>query len=333
MASSLPLLILLWFIVLFPESGSAQSLTPPPSRFGFRATDDPVGFIPDVVSQVPNPPVHTYNPDGTLIGCPVEFSKTRTYTYPALIGPEASVAFIQKKLKGGTSGCADSIQFNGTAYPVYSTVPQMMTIQYGYQNPFGYFDQTQLPQWSNGTIVPPSAAAQLNCGRRTGTTPGFSQTGDNSALLVAKNSEAACLSYSQYYIPNLPNTKGPDGLTDLDHSGLTENIVWSTDEYKQVDNDPNYLGATDHLFQYGWAFDPRNVGQDVYWTNLNNIASGGPRLCRTRSPADAPPALRRPRRQKLSRAGQRDEAAVRPTGGRRQAGSARRSSLIANAVS
>jgi len=260
-----------------PKSADTPTLSPTPGRFSFRGMDDPVGFVPDVSSQVPNPPVATYNPDGTRVDCPAETTTGASYTYPGLSSPIATVNFVRKKLNG--SGCMSSIHFpapNDTSYTVYSTVPQQMTIAYGYAHPYPYFDQTQLPSWSNGTIAPPSANDSINCGSTSATAAGTSQTGDNTPVLVAVNSNSQCQQWSQFYIPYLPNTKSQNGLSDLDHKGLTENIVWNADEYMQVGNDPNYFPQAEHLFQYGWAFDPRNVGQTITWNALNNIASGGP---------------------------------------------------------
>ncbi len=103
-------------------------------------------------------------------------------------------------------------------------------------------------------------------------------TGDGTTVLLATNSNANCQAWSQFYVPYLPNAKSTDGTADLDHKGLTENIAWNTDEYLQIGHDPNYLPVAQHLFQYGWAFDPHNIGQTIFWNELNNTASGGPPL-------------------------------------------------------
>lgn len=259
------------------KATDTPALKPPPARFSFHALDDPVGFVPDVTSQVPNPPSSTYNPDGTRVDCPASSTTGANYTYPELTGPEATVKFVRKQLNG--SGCASGITFpsaGGTVYTVYSTVPERMTIAYGYANPYPYFDQSQLPNWSNGTVVPPNVNASINCGSASATTTGVSQTGDNTPVLLAVNNSSECQQWSQFYIPYLPNSKSQNGLSDVDHKGLTENIVWNTDEYVQIGNDPNFYPQLQHLFQYGWAFDPRNVGQTIAWNALNNTGANGP---------------------------------------------------------
>src|SRR5450432_2965537 len=49
------------------EIEDANQLSPPPARFSFRGQDDPVGFVPEATSQAPNPPLSSYNPDGTRV--------------------------------------------------------------------------------------------------------------------------------------------------------------------------------------------------------------------------------------------------------------------------
>lgn len=255
---------------------TANVLTPPPARLSFRGQDDPVGFVPEATSQVPNPPVASYNPDGTRVDCPAETTSSFSYTYPGLTGPQATVNFIRKQLSG--SGCATSITFpasNSTVYTIYSSVPERMTIAFGYAHPYNYFDQTQLPSWTNGTIAPPNSSSTINCGSPSATATGTSMTGDNTPVLLAANTGANCQSWSKFYLPYLPNSKSTDGSSDLDHKGVTENIIWNTDEYLQIGNDPNFYPAAEHMFQYGWSFDPRNVGQTIFWNALNNIAAGG----------------------------------------------------------
>ena len=251
-------------------------LSPPPARFSFHGHDDPVGYVPDVSSQVPNPPAATYNPDGTRMDCPVSTTTGASYTYPGLSGPEATVSFVRKQLNG--TGCATGIAFpstSSTVYTVYSTVPERMTIAYGYAHPYPYFDSSQLPNWVNGTTVPPTSNSKINCGSASATTNGTSLTGDSTPVLVASNNSANCQQWSQFYLPNLPNSKTQNGLADLDHKGLTENIVWNTDEYLQIGNDPNFYPADQHMFQYGWAFDPRNVGQTISWNALDSKGDNG----------------------------------------------------------
>src|SRR5580698_4954463 len=85
------------------------SLSPQPTRYSFRADDDPVGFVPEVSSQVPNPPLASYNPDGTRVDCPASTTAPISYTYPGLTGPAATVNFVRKQLSG--SGCTAAIEF------------------------------------------------------------------------------------------------------------------------------------------------------------------------------------------------------------------------------
>lgn len=253
------------------------TLTPPPARFSFRGQDDPVGYVPEATTQAPNPAVASYNPDGSRVDCPASTAAPVTYTYPGLSGSAATATFLRKQLSG--NGCNSSISFptaSDTSYTVYSTVPETMTINYGYANPYGYFDGGQLANWKNGTVTPPSGDSLINCGEPTATVSATSTSGDGTPVLLASNNSSQCAAYSQFYIPNLSNTKSTDGSKDLDHNGLTENIVWSTDEYLAIPYDNAQYPAAQHLFQNGWAFDPRNVGQDIFWNNMNNVASNGP---------------------------------------------------------
>ena len=267
------LFALLCCIILIAAALQTPPL-PQPGRFAFRSASDPIGFVPEASSQDPVPPVPTYNPDGTLQAAPVEFSRTFTYNYPSVSGPAGTITFIQKKLTVKSSPGSDSIDFLGITYPVYSTVPENMTIAYGYQHPLSYFDQNQVSMnWSVGTILPPDSSAKINCGSPSAKSPQTTQTGDGSQVILAQNNSTSCAGYSRFYLPYLPNTKAGDGLTDLDHIGLTENIAWNSDEYIQIGNDPNFYPALEHLFQYGWSFDPRNVGQALQWNNLT--ADGG----------------------------------------------------------
>lgn len=255
----------------------AATLSPPPARFSFRAQDDPVGYVPEATSQAPNPAVASYNPDGTRVDCPASTTTSATHTYPGLSGAAATVAFLRKQLSG--SGCVSAISFptaSDTSYTVYSSVPESMTIAYGYANPATYFDSSQIADWHNGTTIPPNNSAVINCGAASATASATSTSGDGTSVLLASNSSPNCAAYSQFYIPNLPNTKSTDGTSDVDHNGLTENILWNTDEYLPIAYDSVQYPAAQHLFQFGWAFDPRNIGQDIFWNNMNNIASNGP---------------------------------------------------------
>lgn len=258
-----------------PTQGAV--LSPPPARFSFRAQDDPVGYVPEATSQAPNPAVASYNPDGTRVDCPASTTAPATYTYPALSGATATVTFARKQLSGST--CTAAISFptaSDTSYTVFSAVPESMTIANGYANPSLYFDSSQLADWKNGTTVPPSDSASINCGLPSSTAKTTSSSGDGTAVLLASNNSTNCAAYSQFYIPNLPNTKSTDGNSDVDHNGLTENIVLNTDEYMPIAYDSVQYPAAQHMFQYGWAFDPRNIGQDIFWNNMNNVASNGP---------------------------------------------------------
>ena len=223
----------------------ATPLSPPPARFSFRAQDDPVGYVPEAASQAPNPALASYNPDGTRVDCPASTTTPATYIYPGLTGPSATVTFLRKQLSG--NGCKAAIAFPTAAdksYVVYSAVPEKMTIAYGYANPSTYFDGSQLADWKNGTTVPPSDSAAINCGAASSTAKTTSTSGDGTAVLLASNSNSNCAAYSQFYIPNLPNTKSTNGNSDVDHSGLTENIVLNTDEYVPIAYDSvQYLCA------------------------------------------------------------------------------------------
>jgi len=129
----------------------------------------------------------------------------------------------------------DSISFNSTEYVVYSAVPDYMTISQAYQTNF------------DGAVSTLSTAAS-----------GLS----SSPVLIANNNHES----AKYYIPNFPNGTN-------DHTGLTENIIWSIDEYDGLPSTISTKVAQAHMVQYGWAFDPTKKIAAISWQHL--AADGG----------------------------------------------------------
>ena len=175
-----------------------------------------------------------YNVDGTAIANPL------VSVAPVTVD---GVQYLRKKLSS-----SDSVTFQGQSYPVYSAVPENMTIPYAAQNIAQYFDPaTFAANFPNPPqLVAPSTLSQLLATKTATQVPG-----DNSSVLIVQNN---------IFLPNLASSANTP-------QGLTENIYWTVDPW--MDN-PNAMAPSVHMLPYGWALDALNVQKGVTFPSLIN---------------------------------------------------------------
>jgi hypothetical protein len=171
-----------------------------------------------------------------------------------------------------------TIRFNGSDYTVYSVISQDMTINWAYNHASDYYSLAAITDHDSITPLidfPVPIPNKINTGLATAlkaNQPPNAPLGDDrgateeDVYLTVPPADAS----SRYFIPNLPNTPGQ-------HNGLTANIYFVVDPFI---GKPGYWPSTDsppfgsyHLTPYGWAMDPRTVGQN-YYVNLLNKSGG-----------------------------------------------------------
>ena len=175
----------------------------------------------DVPQQMSNNSflISSYNSDGTLASNPVIYEGTETVN---------GITYVKKKLTSGST-----ITFNKKSYTVYSSVPDYMTIASAYKS----------KNINSGNASTISTAS----GDKTSIYSG-------DPIQLALNEEG-----SEYYIPNLPNTAG--------HNGLTENVAWTVDPYANIST---YTPSSTHGPQHGWAFDSEKLQFAITWNKLDS---------------------------------------------------------------
>ncbi|HPZ09549.1 MAG TPA: carboxypeptidase-like regulatory domain-containing protein [Candidatus Eremiobacteraeota bacterium] len=178
-----------------------------------------------------------YNQDGSLKSNPVIDAGT--------INIHGS-NYIRKKLSHD-----DSITFNGTNYPVYGSIPEIMTVKHAYTTADAgeYFDPVM-----SGLVDGYMASGKINNGKesvKSGETTVSAWDPNEKVYLV--NNESGF----EYYLPYLP--------------GITDNVALVTD---YVNGQGSSVGVN-HMFPFGWAFDSKFITFNIDWQGVDSSYNGG----------------------------------------------------------